>query len=262
MKKFKNCKEEIDTWCGMEIQPGTYYEIETTELFNWQNNSKVLSDIASGSGVINNGTNDITDIAKAINFLKDEDSSPKDSDGSPLQRVKITTTGWHYQFHGIEFETSKLDSKYSKKTNNTDYNFINMKYYKLVDGVETQITGDDLNQTFLDSNCIKTVVEWEPTHDIEVVGGIIKQHSLPTEDLRLWVVGVPDVPEAYGGSKPFVVNVNMKYMGSEEGVRVDGRAPKYMTYSSIYHSTKLQLIIRHSAGFKHQMHMIFEIFKA
>ena len=60
----------------------------------------------------------------------------------------------------------------------------------------------------------------------------------------------------------FVINTNLKYIGVEEGVKVDGRAPKYMTYSATYHTTKLRLIFRHSAGFKHKMHMIFELFKA
>jgi hypothetical protein len=261
MKKFKNNKTEVDTWVGMMIEPSAYYEIEDRELFRWQNNSKVLSDIASGNGIINNGSEDIVDIAKAINFLKDSDSSPRDSDGSPLQRAKVTNTGWHLQLHGIEFETSKLSSERSKKPDNTDFGFLSMKFYKLVEGVETIISGADLNQEFLDSNCVKTIVEWEPTHDIEVVGGFLKQIVIPSEDIRTWVVAAPDVPAVYGGSKPFCVNINLRYLGLEDGLRVDGRASKSMTYSAIYHTTKLQLIFRHPAGFKHSLHMIFEIFK-
>ena len=48
----------------------------------------------------------------------------------------------------------------------------------------------------------------------------------------------------------------------EEGVKVDGRAPKYMTYNATYHTTKLRLVFRHAAGYKHKMHMVFELFKA
>ena len=189
-------------------------------------------------------------------------SVPKDSDGAPLQRSKITTTGWHYQLHGMEFETSKLNSVVSKKVDNTNYGFSVCKFYKLDGEQEVEITGEDLNQVFLDLNCIKTVIDWEPTHDLEIIGGMLKQQTPPASDLTLWVVGVPDVLEAYGGSKPFCVNVNLKYMGIEEGVRVDGRAPKYLTYSTVYHTTKLRLMFRHAAGLKHKMHMIFELFKA
>ena len=137
-----------------------------------------------------------------------------------------------------------------------------MKFYGLVDNVETQITGENLNQTYLDSHCIKTLIDWEPTHDIEILGGMLKMNSVPSENLRMWTIGVPDVSEAYGGSKPFAVNINLKFIGTEEGVKVDGKTPKYLTYSATYHTTKLRMIFKHSAGFKHQLHMIFELFKA
>lgn len=188
--------------------------------------------------------------------------APKDSDGSPLQRVKITTTGWHYQLHGVEFETSKLNSIYSKKVDGTDYGFSSIKFYELVNGVETEITGANLNQTYLDSNCIKTIMDWEPTHDLEIIGGMLKQKEIPGSDVRLWVIGVPDVPEVAGGSKPFAVNINLAFIGIEEGVKVDGRAPKYLTYNATYHTSKLRIMLRHPVGFKHKMNMIFELFKA
>jgi hypothetical protein len=72
MKKFKNNKEVADTWCGMEIQPSAYYELQAIELIRWQTDSKVLSDIGSGNGIMNDGTSDITDVATAIAFLRDD----------------------------------------------------------------------------------------------------------------------------------------------------------------------------------------------
>lgn len=262
VKKVKNTDSVAHAWTGQTIEPNEYYIIENVELFKWQNDSDVLTDIGSGILVVNDGTNDITDVATAINFLKDADTIPRDSDGSPLSRTKITTTGWHYQLHGVEFETSKLDSIYSKKVDGTDYGYSSIKFYKSLDGVDTQITGEDLNQEYLDTNCIKTILDWEPTHDLEIIGGMLKMNSSPSENLRMWTIGVPDIPEVYGGSKPFATNINLKYIGIEEGVKVDGRAPKYLTYSATYHTTKLRLIFRHSAGFKHDLHMIFELFKA
>jgi hypothetical protein len=222
----------------------------------------LLIAISNGEASIGNGVQFFTTVNEQINWLKNEDNTPKDSDGSPLQRVKVTTTGWHYQLHGVEFETSKIDSVYSKKVDGTNYGFSTMKFYKDASGVETEITGEDLNQAYLDANCIKTVMDWEATHDLEIIGGFLKQLSTPSDDVRLWVVGVPDVSEAYGGSKPFVVNVNLKYIGLEEGVRVDGRAPKYMTYSATYHTNKIRMMFRHAAGTKRKLSMIFELFKA
>lgn len=206
-------------------------------------------------------TTDLDDFVNNYKSLGNKKLEPRDSDGSQLSRTKITTTGWHYQLHGFEFETSVLNSLYSKKDDNTDYGFGSSKFYKLDAGNEVEITGADLNQTFLDANCIKTVIDWEPTHDIEIVGGSLRQKAAPTEDVHLWVVGVPDIPEIYGGSKLFVTHVDLAYIGLEDGVSIDGRAPKYFTYDAVNHTSKIRLILRHSAGFKHKLHMMFEIFK-
>lgn len=186
-------------------------------------------------------------------------SEPRDSDGSPLNRVKITTTGWAYQLHGVEFKTSQLDSVHEEKVDGTNYGFTTIHCYKdNGNGGYTACT----DQSDVDANCIKTVVDWEPTHDYEIVGGMFKQKEIPDDDIRVWVVGVPDVPEQYGGSKSFAASLNLKYFGIDEGIKVDGRAPKYMTYSAIYHSNKIRMILKHSPGTKHDVHMTFEIFKA
>lgn len=179
--------------------------------------------------------------------------SPKDSDGSLMQRTKITTTGWHYQLHGIEFSTSQLDSVVSNKSDGTSFGFSTIKCYD-VDGIELT------TQETCNTSAVHTVIDWEPTHDYEIIGGILKQKTIPASDVRLWVVGVPDIPAIYGGSKPFVTNINLSYIGLEDGVRVDGRSPKYMAYSASYHTNKLRLIFKHVAGLEHPMHMIFEMF--
>jgi hypothetical protein len=181
--------------------------------------------------------------------------TPKDTDGSPLQRIKVTATGWSYQLHGVEFKTSQLSSIHSKKADGTDFGFANIKCYD---------SDNDLIETqeLADTDCVKTVIDWEPTHDYEIVGGMFKLASLPEVDVRLWVIGVPDVPVEYGGSKEFVTSVNIKYIGLEEGVRADGRASKYLAHNAQYHTNKMRLVLKHPAGYKQDFQMIFEIFKA
>lgn len=181
-------------------------------------------------------------------------SAPSDSDGSPLSRAKITTSGWSYQMHNLEFKTSQLDSLYSKKQDGTDFGFITIKCY---DSNGNQLS----SQEDCDTSAVETIVDWEPNHDYEIVGGNFKQTAIPTENIRLWVVGVPDVPANYGGSKLFVTGVNLKYLGLEEGVKADGRAPKYLTYNATYHTNKLRFILKHDAGFKHDIQATLEIFK-
>jgi len=183
---------------------------------------------------------------------------PKDSDGTPLTRTKITQSGWIYHLHSIEFEVSKLNSVIEKKSDNTDWNFTNFYFYELIDNVETLMVNP--SQEEITSKCIKTIVDWEPDFDYDVIGGFFKQQTLPTEDIRMWIVGVPDVPENYGGSKLFVSSLNLKFMGTD-GIKVNAHAPKYLSYDPIYHTNKLRMIFRHPAGFTHKMCLILEIFK-
>lgn len=254
-KYIHNKTGSTKTYQGRAIDTGVYYQIPDNLLIEYASDDTVLTDITSGDIAISaNGSSDIASISEQINFLKSLDLAPKDSDGSPLSRVKITTTGWSYQLHGIEVKTSQLDSIYSKNQDGTNFGFTTLKCY---DSNNNQLT----TQEDCDTNCVKTVVDWEPTYDYEIVGGFFKQASIPSSDIRLWVVGVPDVPAQYGGSKLFTANINLKYVGLEEGIKVDGRAPKYMTYNATYHSNKLRMILKHNAGEKHDVHVVFELFK-
>jgi hypothetical protein len=237
-------------------------EVNNRYWFSLYNDINLIKDIRLRNVVVNDGLKDY-DIIEAELYIKNLaiNESNKDSDGSSLSRVKVTTSGWHYQLHGVEFETAKLNSIYSKKADGTDYNFTTMKFFELIDGVETIITDENLTQEYIDAHCIRTDLDWEPTHDLEIIGGMLNMQSVPSADLRMWTIGVPDIPAPYGGSKPFAANVNLKFVGIEEGIKVDGRAPKYLSYNAIYHTTKLRMVFRHEAGFKHKLQMIFELFK-
>ena len=261
MKKFKNNKQSADTWTGMTIQPGSYYEPLSDEIARWQNDSKVLSDIGSGNLIINNGTNDITDVAQAINFLKDTIPEPLDTDNAPLSRGKVAPLGWTYQMHGIELCTSTLGSIYSKNYLGNDFSFTTLKFYELANEVESQITGDNLNQSYLDSNCIKTVIDWEPTFDYEIIGGHLLHYDTVTSDIHLWVIGVPDVPYAYGGTKQMIAGINLKYIEPKNPLIINGRASKRLSYNATYHTNKLQFMWRHSVGYKLNLQAIMEFYK-
>lgn len=180
--------------------------------------------------------------------------SPIDSDGAIIQRSKVTQTGWSYQLHGIEFETSSLSSLYSKDFSGNDYGFSTLKFY---DASNIELT----TQESIDAGCVKTIMDWEPTYDYEVIGGIIKQKENPSTDIRMWVIGVPDIGAAYGGSKCFGSNINMAFIGLKDGVRMDGRVTKKLSYNATYHTNKLRLILKHDIGIKHKLHLIFELFK-
>lgn len=243
MKRFKNNKVDADTWCGMEIQPAAYYEIQYQELQRWQNDSKVLSDIGSGDGVINNGTSDITDVSTAINFLKDEDTSPRDIDGAPLQRAKITKQGWTQFNCFMEFQASKPVVQHSKTKTMVD-GWATVKCYKMVDAayVECVDAADAL------ANCVRTVLDWEPDCDYEIIGGEIRALDRPTSNFRVRVIAVPDVPYNSGGSKVMGSGVNLKFYNTRESVHADGRTVKLLSYNAVYHTNKIRFIADHAQG--------------
>ena len=99
--KVKNNKITTDTWCGMMIEPAAYYELQSIELGRWQNNSKVLTDIASGDLIINNEIADITDVALAINCLKGIEL--QDTDGVPLVTLSPFSNPGNFRFRGTSF---------------------------------------------------------------------------------------------------------------------------------------------------------------
>lgn len=255
---IKNTSGSTGTWCGQEITNTSYYQIQPAELINWQNNSTVLTDIGSGDLTVaedNSGSTDITDVATGINYLKGVDTSPKDADGSKIYRPKAAKAGWTYHLTAPEFETSVLNSLYHKDADGNNLGQATVKYYNSSD-VELTTQGD------CDTSCVKTVLDFEPSFDYEIIGGTIKSLNAITNDYRIWVVAVPDLTAAQGGSKVMVENVNLKFVDPNNGVEADGRASKYMTYDATYHTNKLRLTVKHPAGGKEKLMIAFELYKA
>jgi hypothetical protein len=255
-KYVKNNKTTKDTWCGQEIEPGTYYEIEPIEEVKWANDDKTIISITNGELIVSNGDSadaNINNINRAINHLKNIPEQ-LDSDGASLIRPKAAKAGWTYHLLPIEFTTSKLSSLYAKKPNGDNRSGITYQIFNS--------DGDEISGSQYESTAVKTVVNFEPTYDYEVIGGHIQQHTKPTTDVRLYVVAVPDVSEAYGGSKEMVGGVNLKFIDPTDRITADGRVSKYMVYNSVYHTNEISVIVRHEAGVQHELLLLLEIFKA
>ncbi len=72
-KWIKNADILTHTYEGQEIAAGTYHEILQNEWTSWSNNSDLLTDISTGIVIVakdDSGSNDISDINEAINYLK------------------------------------------------------------------------------------------------------------------------------------------------------------------------------------------------
>jgi len=201
---------------------------------------------------------DLTDLNDwETNYKPLANSSYTDSNGIPLQRTKITRTGWHYQAHSIELTTSKLASVYNSNIAGTDLGYTSMKFYN---SSNVELTAG--TQTELDTDCVKTVVSWEPSHDVEVLGGVIFQSTAPTSDTRLWVMAVPDIPAFMGGSVPFLDGgINLRYMGTGQVFDIDGRTPKLMPHNANNHTNKFHLTLTHPAGSQHSIMFVAKVFR-
>lgn len=189
------------------------------------------------------------------NYQSNANKTFTDSNGIPLQRAKITRTGWHYQAHSIEMTTSLLGGLSNTDITDTDLGYGTIKFY---DSGSTELT----TQASIDSSCVETVIDWEPAEDVEVLGGVIFQANAPTTDTKLWIMAAPDVPANLGGSVPFCDGgLNLKYMGSGQVFDMDGRTPKLMPYNATFHTNKFRLRLTHSAGARHSLLFVAKIFR-
>lgn len=223
-------------------------EIRTYKLFLYDGQFKAVTFIQA-DGEMETELNDyLTNYQPNVN----KSLEPKDTDGATLRRNKISPLGWMYQMHAIEFTTSKINSFFNQDELGNDLTFVTMKLYDS----EDQLITEQTNET----NAVKTVIEWEPNHTFEIIAGKFLQTLPPTQDVRLWIIAVPDIPKEYGGDKDFIQGgINLKYFSNV--LSADGRVAKKLEYIEGLKLTKIQIVVKHSAGYQHSGQLLFEIFK-
>lgn len=200
---------------------------------------------------------DLTDFE--TNYKVNGNKSFSDIDGTPLQRVKASKKGWSFWAVPIELTTSTLGgSVYCKDSADTNIPGITCKIY---DENDAEITTAGLLNANLNT-CVKTVMDFEPAFDYEMIGGVLRINSNPSQDVRLWIVGAPDIPVQYGGSKEFASGVNLKFLAPDSAFEIDGRVTKYVTYNNQTHQGKLRAIIKHPAGLNLNIQIIIHTYKA
>lgn len=247
--RVKNNKETSDTWAGMTIAAAGEYDLQASEIFKWQSDDKVIADLTSGDLLIGDGVNYKSGASDAVNFLIGADTEPRDVTGRKIVRSAITNEGWAAQFHALSFQTSKLNSVYNKDENGNDLGFTSLKLY--------DANGAEITDAQNEASAVKTVVDWQPNHDFDIVGGQLFQAAAPSEDVYLWVIALPGILNlkfSQGG-------VNLKLSGGGGIADFDGRASKFMPYNGGMGTNKFRLVIKHSAGFQHELQLVLEIFK-
>lgn len=192
------------------------------------------------------------------NYKNKGNQSFSDIDGIPFMRLKASKKGWSFWALPIEITTSTLSGTlYAKDSTGVDIPGITCKIY---DENDDEITTAGL----LDANlatCVKTVIDYEAAFDYEMIGGALRINSNPAQDIRLWIVGAPDIPAIYGGSKEFASGINLKFMAPDSSFDVDGRVTKYVTYNPTTHQGKLRIILKHPEGVQVNMQIVIHVYK-
>lgn len=201
-------------------------------------------------------TTDLTEFETTYKPLGN--ASFSDIDGIPFMRLKASKKGWSFWAVPIEITTSTLlGSVFCKSVAGVDVPGITCKIYKADD---SEITTAGLLNANL-ALCTKTVLDFEPAFDYEMIGGSVRINSNPGQDLRLWIIGAPDIPAIYGGSKEFASGVNLKFLAPDNSFEIDGRVTKYVTYNATTHQGKLRVVLKHPAGLNVNMQLVIHTYR-
>jgi len=200
------------------------------------------------------GVDDADTLDFEANYKAAGNKSFSDIDGTMSIRPKAAKKGWVFALLDIEFATAKLGSLYSKTKDGADRAGVSIKLY---DADGTEVTAQEG-----EAGCVRTVVCFEPPYDYEVIGGQLQQREKPASDIRVWVIAVPDVPAAYGGSKEMIGGANLRFVDPADKIEADGRVSKLMPYSATYHTNKLEFTLKHEAGVQHAVMILVELFRA
>lgn len=177
----------------------------------------------------------------------------KDPDGAVIVRPKAAKKGFTFHKHYVQFTTSEMGSLVEEDYKGNALNNSTLSFFKMENG-ELVSCSEDMAEF--------SQVDFMPDYDYEIIGGEIQVFIKPSVDIRLWVTAVPDVPEAYGGSKVMVENCNLKYHSPDLPVKADGRVSKFMKYDATYKTNKLRFYFKHHAGVKQEIQCLVEMFKA
>lgn len=234
-------------------------DVPSSYWFALYTDANFIADIRKKNIVVNDGNNDI-EPSKAEEYLKhinDFNYNNKDTDGATIVRSKAAKKGWSFWAIPIEITTSTLGTMYCKTSDGADIPWVNCKIY---DGNNAEITDPGPLGINLDA-CVKTVVDFEPTFDYEIIGGALRINSNPATDIRMWIVGAPDIPAEMGGSKEFASGLNLKFLAPDISFDIDGRVTKFLTYNATTHQGKMRIILKHPAGTEVNMQFVVHIYR-
>ena len=202
---------------------------------------------------------------------------PKDEDGRQLTRQVMTEPAWHYSPRSLDFYTSKYKSLYNRShycgASGNDATIdaspdLGDAFVKFYNSSNTELTKGEIEtdeefQTRLTANCYKTVMEFEPSWDYDVLGAKLQFRNPPSDRAYFWFVAAPDVPAEYGGNVVFMGGgMNISFFPDKGYFECDGKSVSRVTYDGTYHSGKVALITKHNVGVQIGVQLILQFYSA
>tara|TARA_R110000868_G_C10973188_1_gene771595 strand:+ start:112045 stop:112881 length:837 start_codon:yes stop_codon:yes gene_type:complete len=201
----------------------------------------------------------------------------RDDTGRAVVRSAATDQGWAYLAHPIEFKTSTEDSIYSKNHKGEDRGECALSFCDVNNVAITEAGTFATLQERLDAECTTTKLTIKLGIDFDIVSGKLEQLIQPLSDIRMYVLigifdanGVPFDPDGPGTAwseqvTEFVGGINLKYYSASQTLETDGRAGKKLfkivNDQIPYDQNQIQFILKHPAGFKHDLMPILEYFR-
>lgn len=271
--KIKNIDSQIHTWGGKEYQPGEVYTtIGDEDRRKYGYDDTFLVDYAASKAGVYDEDALQTSYSAAISYLQtNEVFTPRDEQGKPYFTQSMTNTAWYYSPHSLDFYTAKYKSLYNRNhsgaeiDDGTDAGDAWLKFYD-ADGAEIVHGGyeesDEEYQARLAAGCVKTIMSWEKTESFDVVGAQLYIANTPADRAYLWVIAAPDIPYEYGGSKPFMGRgMNLQMMQEKSVHQFDAKTSKTVHYDPIYHSGKVDCVVKHAVGAQIGIQLIFVLYE-
>lgn len=174
------------------------------------------------------------------------------NDGRLTIRHTIALTGEHHVWC-FSFYTSDPSKLFNTKCDGTPLDGAHMHLF--------DANGDEITEAPYDG-AVMTVVDFEPAFDYEIIGGLIYAPTdLKDGTTDQWFagcIGLPEVPQEYGGQFMFVNSLNLEAFPGV--LEIDGRATALMRYTPGAHTNEMGFVIRHPPGASKRFQVMLRLF--
>jgi len=193
--------------------------------------------------------------------------------GVPMTRGIVTRTGWHFEPRAIKFSTATFNSLHNSKPDGftvdtgTSWGDATLKFYNSA-GTELKradYASDELLQAALLAGCTCTIMDWQPTYDMDIRSARIGLLNEVADDLAayLFVIAAPDLPAIYGGNANFSAGgLDLRFIPQKIPLQFDGQGAKFLAYDPVYKTNKFRLKFTHQVGQNIDFMIVYEHYKA